>query len=473
MVRRIALVLVCLGAASGLLVGSPALAERGLTLDEALALARAHNRDLQAARARLEQSATNVEQAWAALLPTVSAQGRYTHNYKEVALDLGQQLDQGTLGLAETIRATSTDPAQQAALDRFEQGLSAAAGAPIVVQKGEQLDVGITATVPLLVPYAYPALAATRQAYRASAADYATSEATVSLAVARTYYAAAGADELLLARRNAVGVARRTLDDAKARFQAGQATRVDVMRADVAVIRAEEAEAEAEGDRAGVYRSLGTLLGTQEPLRAIPVQGAPGEPPSDGALVERALRLRPELAFYERSLQASAATARASAWRWAPTLSAFGNAQAFNYQGFSGDKHSWAIGLQLDWTLYDGGIRDAQRHAARAQQREYEARLSLLRDTVTDEVVDARRDLGIKRRSLEAAVRSSELSRETLRLVRVQYGAGKATQLDLLQAQDALVAAEVAAAQARFALALAGVRLERATGSFPSNRREP
>ena len=51
-----------------------------LTLDQALAMARKRNRSLVVERARLAQAQTNIEQAWAALFPTITAQGKYTHN---------------------------------------------------------------------------------------------------------------------------------------------------------------------------------------------------------------------------------------------------------------------------------------------------------------------------------------------------------------------------------------------------------
>jgi outer membrane protein TolC len=56
--------------------------------------------------------------------------------------------------------------------------------------------------------------------------------------------------------------------------------------------------------------------------------------------------------------------------------------------------------------------------------------------------------------------------------VQVQYEAGKVTQLDLLQAQDSLVAAELGVAQARFALAVTDLELQRNAGTFPQNRSE-
>ncbi len=74
------------------------------------------------------------------------------------------------------------------------------------------------------------------------------------------------------------------------------------------------------------------------------------------------------------------------------------------------------------------------------------------------------RKLATRRSGLSAAERALALSQQTLALFRVQYDAGAATQLDLLQAQDGLVGAEVALAAARFELHLADVALARATG---------
>src|SRR5690349_11311015 len=74
----------------GFLLTARARADAALSLDGALPLARAHNRDLSVARAQLQQSATLVEQARAALLPTAVAQGKYTHNYRSIEIDVGQ-----------------------------------------------------------------------------------------------------------------------------------------------------------------------------------------------------------------------------------------------------------------------------------------------------------------------------------------------------------------------------------------------
>jgi outer membrane protein TolC len=457
-------------AATAALAASPAFADRTITLDDALAIARDHNRDLRVSKARLAQTATSVEQVRAALLPLVTAQGKYTHNYKQVDLDLGE-LTAPTTALADTIRATTTSPAEAAAIGAYEQQAAGqlAAQPPIVIQKEEQLDFGLTGSVPIIAPASWYAVSSANASQRANEASYAASEASVMVGVAQAYFAAAGTEELVTARDHAIALAQETLANAKARVAAGVANEVDVTRAETALVRAEQDQLEAQTARTSAYRALATLLGTHEILH---VQTTPALAADPTATVDQqisnARAARPELIVQREQIDAAIASARANGWKWAPTLSAFANVRAFNYTGFSGDKYAWAAGLELDWTLYDGGARDAQRHLADAQRREAEARLELLNDSVSDEVADASDMLATKHKAVAAAGRAVELATETLRLIRAQYDAGSVKQLDVLTAQDSLVGAEVSLAQAHFDLGLADVQLRRANGTFPS-----
>jgi multidrug efflux system outer membrane protein len=148
-------------------------------------------------------------------------------------------------------------------------------------------------------------------------------------------------------------------------------------------------------------------------------------------------------------------------------LSAFGNARKFNYDNFARDRYSWVVGGQLDWLIFDGGTRDAARHQARARAVEAQARAEALRDTIRDDLADGNRALETKQRGAEAAERSVALAKEALDLVRVQYEAGSVTQVDLLQAQDTLVSAQEALAQAHYDVAAADLFLRHAAGTFP------
>ena len=425
-----------LSAGSLILLTSPARAQRDLTLDEALALARRNNHDLAAARGRLVEAEAAVDQTRAQLLPILTGQGRYTHNYKEVSITLPAGL--GPSG-------------------------------PIVIQQQEQLDATAAVTVPLIAPAGYPALSSSRHAADAAHANFLVDETSILYQTAQSFFAAAGTDELITARKNAVTVAEKTSADARARFSAGAVNRVEVSRADTALLRARQAEIESEATRDQAYRALSLLIAVKEPLHVVPPElpaTEPAAPPLDDAL-----RSRPEVALAQQQIAAADSAARAAGWRWAPTLSGFGNLRGFNYPGFAGDEYSWAIGLQLDWQLYDGGVRDAQRHAADAQRMEAEQRLLQARDSVGYELDNSAQQIGVRRAAVASAQRQLELSRETLELVRQQRAAGTGTQLDLLTAQDSLVASEVALAQARFDLQLANLALARAAGTFPERRK--
>jgi outer membrane protein TolC len=422
-----------------LVLGRSASAERDLSLREALVLAKKHNHDLEAARARLLQARAGVEQARSALLPTVTAQGKYTHN------------DKGVTVVFPTMGA----------------GLQV-----VTIQKQEQLDGYVQLTTPLVAPWAYPAFAASRHTFESARASFEVTETSVLYQVAQTFFLAAGSDELVLARRHAIEVAQKTMDDAKTRFDAGTVNRTEITRAELSLVRAQQDEAFAEDNQKQAYRALATLCGLTEPVRVAPPDestlGMSGEDPQQ--LLRLALRLRPELTMLSQQVAAADSEATANGWRWAPTISGFGIARRFNYTGFTGEDFAWAVGAQLDFVLYDAGVRDAQRHSAQARRAESQAQLSLLYETVSDEVANARQALATRRLSLRAAERSVELSRETLELVRVQREAGTATQLDLLAAQDSLAFAEVGLAQAHFDLAMADLTLARSTGTFPGER---
>jgi len=401
-----------------------------LTLDQALALARKRNRSLFVERARLAQAQTNIEQAWAALFPTITAQGKYTHNDHTASLMIP--------------------------------------GSPVtfVVQKQDQLDGIVSGTMPLIAPAAYPALEAVKANVRASEANFEVSEDQVLFSVAQTFYAAGIADEVLVARRSSVDVARVTLENARTRKEAGTVTKVDVDRAELAWVRAQQQEREAITGRDQTYRALATLIQAEAPFHvSIPPQAAPYR--VDDQSLNMALHLRPEFRAYEETVRSADSQRRAYFWKWAPSLSAFGNARRFNYQSFTQKDYAWAVGVQLDWVIFDGGTRDAQRHLAAAQAEEALARTEVLRDSINDDLVNGSKSLETKQKAVETAERSVTLARETLDLVRTQYEAGSVTQVDLLQAQDSLVAVQESLAQAHYDVAVADLTLRRAVGTFP------
>lgn len=446
---RIVFVLVAIAAAIAQFVAErPAHAEtaaasvRELTLEQALAMAKKSNRNLTAERARLDQAQANVDRAWTVLFPTVAAQGKYTRNNAEFSFP---RIVNGNPVLDQNGRPTS-----------------------LTVQPWNQLDGMISATLPLLVPAAYPALKAVNMNAKVTEENVRTAENSVLFGVAQTFYSAAIADEVVGVRKSNVQVARATLENAKTRFSAGAVTKVDVERAEVALLRAEQFAREAALGREQTYRALGTLIRLEGPFQVRATSPTDTAATAKGADdLSMTLRLRPEFRALEATVAAEEAEKRSHGWRWAPSLSGFGNARIFNYDNFGGKHHSWAVGVQVDWLIYDQGVRDTQRRLAAAIAAEVSARAEALSDTIRDDLANGRRQLETKTQAQQTFERSVALAKNTLDLVRIQYEAGQGTQVDLLQAQDSLVAAQEALAQAHLDVAVADLTLRRAAGTFP------
>jgi outer membrane protein TolC len=272
---------------------------------------------------------------------------------------------------------------------------------------------------------------------------------------------------VVAARESSIQVARMTLQNAQTRFASGAVTRVDVDRAELAVVRAEQSAREARFGGEQAYRALATLLQRDGGFKVAML--IPNTITDEPLTLEIALQLRPEFRSLDLGLKSLTEQGRAYGWRWSPTLSAFGNVHLFNYDNFAQQNHTWAVGLQLDWVLYDGGVRDTQRHAAAAQAREIAARADVFRDAVRDDLANSRGLLDTKRHAQSAAERQVDLAGETLELVRTQYEAGNAAQIDLLQAQDGLTAAKEALAQAHYEVAVTELGLRHAAGTFPGS----
>jgi outer membrane protein TolC len=417
--------LVSLGAASAW-----AQSPRQLTLEEALTKAKQRNWSLAAEKARLEGVQTSVASAWALLLPTVAAQGRYTRNYAKFEFPIGT------------------------------------AGDTLLIQPIDQLDGVLSFNAPLIVPAAYPGLRSVKANVAAAEASYEATTDNVLFTVAQTFYGAAGADQVLVARESSISVAKATLVNAQTRLAAGTVTKVDVDRAEFALVREQQLAVEARDGRDQLYRALRTLTGIQETF-VVTTTEAPTPPPQTQDDLPAVLKLRPEFRALEQSKEAAHLSVVTDALKWSPSVSAFGNARRFNYDNFKRDNYSWAVGLQLDWVIFDGGTRDSQRHLAAAQEREANARAQLLTENISDDLANARSQFATKQSGVQASERARTLAKETLDLVRTQYEAGTVTQVDLLAAQDSLVNSELALARARFDLSVADLAYRRANGTFP------
>ena len=157
---------------------------------------------------------------------------------------------------------------------------------------------------------------------------------------------------------------------------------------------------------------------------------------------------------------------RASAMRYLPSLAAFGRATYTDPAGLTGQDKAWAIGLSLNWTILDGGLREAELRDTSARIAEAEYSRRALENRARAEVRSALLDLESARANTIKAKEQRELAVENQRLVDVSFKAGAATAVEQADATSALRNAEVQYATESLQAQLAAVRVLRASGTF-------
>jgi outer membrane protein TolC len=127
-------------------------------------------------------------------------------------------------------------------------------------------------------------------------------------------------------------------------------------------------------------------------------------------------------------------------------------------------KPSWDLGVNLRWALFDGGRVRAETAEAVAARRGAEARLRDFDTTVEVEIRQRTADLRSAQASIDAAQAGVRAAAEARRVLAERFSAGVATNTDVLNAQVALLQAELDLTRAQANAQLAAARLDRAVG---------
>jgi outer membrane protein TolC len=135
-----------------------------------------------------------------------------------------------------------------------------------------------------------------------------------------------------------------------------------------------------------------------------------------------------------------------------------------------------SLALTLSWPVFDGFRARANIDLARAQQRLAELQLQQAREAVTIEVARARAELRRVRALFEAQQQNAVEAREAFDLATLRFARGLSTQLEVSDAQFALLTAQTNQVRTTHDLYLAGAELARALGRpvpLPPTRPRP
>lgn len=408
-------------------------------LDRFVALALAQNLDLAQADARVSQARAGLQAAQAALAPAGQISSQAARAYQSVQTPLGQVLN--------------TSPG----FDRYGSAYEANLGV------SWELDV----------------FGGLRRGRQAAVADY---EATEAGAVATRLAVAAQTADIYISIRGLqarAAIAReqvRTQEELLSiiqRLQAkGLAPELQVRQAEGALVQVRASVLGLDAATAAAANALDVMLGAvpgTHRAALADVLPIPAAPQIAGAtLPEDLLRRRPDLIAAERRLAASNARIGVAVAEYYPKFSLaglVGSATSVSSANLFGSGASQASGLLgLRWRLFDFGRIDAQIKAAEGQEAELLAayRLAVLR--ATEEVETA--FTHVVSREAQAALLADGV--HSLGRARgasfAAYQGGIVSLIEVLQADESLLRASDARAQAQTEAARAAVAAFKALG---------
>lgn len=290
--------------------------------------------------------------------------------------------------------------------------------------------------------------------------------------VAQNYFALRELDAEGEVYAHAVALREDSLKLLKSRFDEGDISEVDVLRAESELSTARSAAMTALRLRAASEHSLAVLLGKTpaeftmpaSPLQSVNLRIPAGLPSS---LLER----RPDIAAAERAMAAANARIGVATSAFFPSLSLTGTG-GFESSSF-GNLFKWSsrsfllgplTGTALSLPLFDGGKRKGDLANAKASFEEqaatYQQQVLLAFREVEDNLA-ALRILEDQTRTQGDAVASST---KAAALLRTQYTEGQTNYLDVLDAQRSVLSARRDAVQLQGLQAIATVNLIRALG---------
>ena len=268
-----------------------------------------------------------------------------------------------------------------------------------------------------------------------------------------------------------------SLRDAKARFQAGVATKLEVLEAETQLGRDQQLLADSIAEQSIARRDLARLIDlpqnitptAKEPLRPLGIWQ-----PSLQESIIAAFTFREELDNAILDISASNSQANSALGAVQPFMSIVNSLLATRYtgnqqvivdlQGTYGYAVENSVGLNFKWSILDGG-------AARAQYRQYKQRaqenafnFAKTRDELRFQVEQSFFLLGNSSRNIQTTSKEVQSSREAMRLARLRFQAGVTTQREVVNNQRDVTQAEI-----RYADALANynsqlAELRRRTG---------
>ena len=439
---------------------------------------------------KFERPPVELPQAWKETAPREVEDGRWWRLYNDASLNA--LVEEGIAGNADLAVAAARIDEARAVLAEIQGGfyptLDARAGASRqrVSQRTATAFPGIPTQysdyrATLNLSYEIDLFGRLRASAEAARQELAASEASrdaVRLAlaaqIAKSYFALRSLDEQVDLTRKTVQLREEALALQRRRFEGGLISEFELrqLEAETAAVRAQLPPLERQ--REGEEAALGVLLGRSPRLifeggvtRTLAFDEMPGATVVPSGLPSELLLRRPDLVQAERQLasaNARIAAARADLFPSITLTGFLGRESADLSKLFTGPAGIWQLAAGITQPIFAGGRLEARTEQAKARERALLAQYQKTIQTAFSEVRAALAAQARERESYDAQTVRAKALTDTLRLARLRYDNGIASQLDVIDSERGLLAARSARIEALRAHRAAVADLFRALG---------
>lgn len=429
---------------------------RPLTLQDVEQLVEVNNPRLKAAASQVEQAKSGVLAAISAWYPTVNL----------TANGLPQYLD-GEQYRNPDFAQTAFNP---------ETGLSE----PKPNTYSTRWSANFSAQVRwnLIDPKRVPQISAARDNFEKASDAYLIALRELRLQSSTSYFQLQRQDEQVRIGQQSVRASLLSLRDARARYQAGVATKLEVLEAQTQLARDREVLTSGLAGQSQARRALASLLDLPQdvtPTAADPSRVLGTWQPSLQESIIAAYAFREELDQFILDISINNSNANAALAAVQPVLSVFNNFSTSKDQGQNSQTgsidmadYSWnvsnAVGLNATWAIFDGGRARAQYRQNKQRAEESKFNFASERDRIRSQVEESFYNLRKATQNIHTTSTEVLSSAESLRLSRLRFQAGVTTQREVVDTQRDLTSAEVRYANAIAEYNISIAQLRRRTG---------
>ena len=237
------------------------------------------------------------------------------------------------------------------------------------------------------------------------------------------------------------------LDNVNSKFRAGTVPQTDVLSSEVSLARGKQRLVTAQNEYniavATLNKDVGLSTETDTNAKDSLAYEPHGLELSD--CVAFALLNRPDLLQKEYALRKSKAAMNSAKAGMRPKVDAgvkrnFAGDAPFKSNSDTSD--SWSVGISANWNIFDNQVTAAQVSQKKAEVRKAEAELLDQRNIVQLDVRTAFLSLQAAEENIKTMREALSKAQEDYRIEMVRYSAGVGTNLEIMDAQDKLVAAK-------------------------------